>query len=392
MKLLAGTGSNLRTATERSVTLLRVFLLASACIIAVGGILLSSALTRAVSDQAVADSRSSVSQYVDGVLRGELVRGGQVQVTRHTSARLTDELRHNRALVTVKVWRPDGVLAWTNRAQARIGRRFDMDGDLGQAVASGAAVGHIDQLSGDEDAVEERLGYDHLLEVYAPILSANGRNVLGVYEIYADPKGLEQTLASRRHMIWMTVAAVLLALWAALALLVRGASKTLTRQTRELRQRSRDLLASYERLEESSLEAIESLNATVEAKDPDTAGHSLRVQRVALAIAAQLDLTAQQLDALALRLALPRHRQDRGARRDPRQARQARLLGVRPDEDALGRGRADRREVRPAARGGADHQAPPRALGRLGLSGRPRRRMRSRSRRRSSGSPTRGTR
>jgi putative nucleotidyltransferase with HDIG domain len=58
------------------------------------------------------------------------------------------------------------------------------------------------------------------------------------------------------------------------------------------------LLESYERLEESSLEAIESLNATVEAKDPDTAGHSLRVQRVALAIASQLELTAQQLDAL----------------------------------------------------------------------------------------------
>jgi putative nucleotidyltransferase with HDIG domain len=298
LRPLTGTGSNLRAATERSVTLLRVFLLASACIIAVGGILLSSALTRAVSDQAVADSRSSVSQYVDGVLRGELVRGGQVQVTRHTSARLTDELRHNRSLVTVKVWRPDGVLAWTNRAQARIGRRFEMDRDITAVVDSRAAVGHINQLSGAEDAAEERLGFDHLLEVYAPILSSDGHKVLGVYEIYADPQGLEQTLASRKQMIWMTVAAVLLALWAALALLVRGASKTLTRQTRELRERSRDLLASYERLEESSLEAIESLNATVEAKDPETAGHSLRVQRVALAIAAQLELTAQQVDAL----------------------------------------------------------------------------------------------
>jgi hypothetical protein len=283
---------------DRAVTLLRFFLLASAAIVAAGGILLSSTLTRAVSDQAVADSRSSVSQYVDGVLRGTLVRDGQVQVSRHASARLTDELRHNRALVTVKVWRPDGVLAWTNRAQSRIGQRFDMDGDLGEAVEGGAAVGHIDELSGGEDAVEESLGFDHLLEVYAPIVSADGHKVLGVYEIYADPKGLEHTLASRRNMIWATVAAVLLALWAALALLVRGASKTLTRQTRELRERSRALLASYEKLEESSLEAIETLNATVEAKDPDTAGHSLRVQRVAMAIAAQLDLTIQQLDGL----------------------------------------------------------------------------------------------
>jgi putative nucleotidyltransferase with HDIG domain len=298
LRLLTGTGSNLRAATERSVTLLRVFLLASAAIIAAGGVLLSSILTRAVSDQAVADSRSSVSQYVDGVLRGTLVRGGQVQVSRNTSARLTEELRRNRALVTVKVWRPDGVLAWTNRAQARIGQRFDMDGDLAETIESRTATGHIDQLSGDEDAVEAALGFNHLLEVYAPILSPDGHQTLGVYEIYADPKGLEQTLATRRHMIWATVAGVLLALWAALALLVRGASKTLTRQTRELRIRSKELLESYQRLEESSLEAIESLNATVEAKDPDTAGHSLRVQQVALAIAAQLELTAQQVDAL----------------------------------------------------------------------------------------------
>src|SRR4051794_40025405 len=174
LRLLTGTGSNLRAATERSVTLLRVFLLASAAIIAAGGILLSSILTHAVSDQAVSDSRSSVSQYVDGVLRGSLVRGGQVQVTRNTSARLQDELRHNRALVTVKVWRPDGVLAWTNRGQARIGRRFDMDGDLGKAIESRAAAGHIDELSGEEDAVEEHLGFDHLLEVYAPIVSTDG--------------------------------------------------------------------------------------------------------------------------------------------------------------------------------------------------------------------------
>ena len=221
-----------------------------------------------------------------------------MQVNRDASTRLDGEVRRNRALVTVKVWRPDGVLAWTNRAQGRIGQRFDMDGDLDEAIESRQAVCHIGQLSGDEDRVEESLGYDHLLEVYTPILSDNGRRVLGVYEIYADPKGLEQTLASRRHLIWATVAGVLLALWAALALLVRGASSTLRRQTRQLHERSRVLMDSYQRLEESSLEAIESLNATVEAKDPDTAGHSLRVQRVALAIAAQLDLTAQQLDAL----------------------------------------------------------------------------------------------
>jgi hypothetical protein len=111
------------------VTLLRVFLLASALIVALGGLVLSSVLTRALSAQAIADSRSGVSQYVDGVLRAELVHGDRLEVNRHVSGRLLGELRRNRSLVTVKVWRPDGVLAWANRAQSRIGKRFELDGD-----------------------------------------------------------------------------------------------------------------------------------------------------------------------------------------------------------------------------------------------------------------------
>ena len=298
MQLLATHGPSLRAATERSLTLLRIFLVASAGIIAVGGLVLSSVLTRTLSDQALADSRASVSQYVDGVLRPALVHGDALQVGPHVSARLEGELRRNRGLVTVKVWRNDGVLAWTNRAPGRIGKRFELDGDLAEAIGARRTAGHIDELSADEDRVERALGYDHLLEVYTPLLADDGGSVLGAYEIYADPKGLEHTLASRRHVIWGTVALVLVALWAALALLVRGASSTLRRQTRQLRDRSQALMDSYRQLEESSLEAIESLNATVEAKDPETAGHSLRVQRAALAIGEELRLSAARLDAL----------------------------------------------------------------------------------------------
>jgi putative nucleotidyltransferase with HDIG domain len=55
---------------------------------------------------------------------------------------------------------------------------------------------------------------------------------------------------------------------------------------------------SYRRLEESSLEAIRSLNATVDAKDPYTAGHSARVQRIALAVAEELGVPRERLDAV----------------------------------------------------------------------------------------------
>jgi putative nucleotidyltransferase with HDIG domain len=94
------------------------------------------------------------------------------------------------------------------------------------------------------------------------------------------------------------LAGVFSALYLALGLLVRGASRTLHTQTLALEARSRELLESNRLLELSAFETIESLNATVDAKDPYTAGHSVRVQRIALAIGAQLGLPTERMDAL----------------------------------------------------------------------------------------------
>ncbi|HUK95339.1 MAG TPA: HD-GYP domain-containing protein [Gaiellaceae bacterium] len=297
MRLLTSQKSSLRDATERSLTLLRLFLVASALILAVGAVVLSTVLTRTLTQQSLTDHRESLTRYVDGVLRSALVRDGKLQVGPHVSSVLLGELKRDPSLVTVKVWRPDGVLAWTNRAQGRIGKRFGEEDELEEAL-HGHTAGSIGALDEDENAVERSLGYKQLLQVYAPVLGSNGKTVLGAYEIYADPADLESALASRKHVIWGAVALVFLALWTALALLVRGASSTLRRQTRELRDRSRALMDSYQQLEESSQAAIESLNATVEAKDPNTAGHSMRVQRVALAIGEELGLPPTRLDAL----------------------------------------------------------------------------------------------
>jgi putative nucleotidyltransferase with HDIG domain len=297
MRLTAANGRSSRSASERSLTLLYVFLGASALILGIGAIVLSTVLTNALRSQALTDRRDSLTQYVDAVLGPTLVRGDALQIGPNVSSALLQELRSDPDLVTVKVWRQDGVLAWTNRGRDRIGKRYEEEGNLEKAL-HGTPAGSIGSLDEDENKVERALGYDHLLQVYAPIRRQNARNILGAYEIYANPKHLESILASRRHVLWGAVALVFFALWAALALLVRGASSTLRRQTRQLRARSQDLMDSYRRLEESSLEAIESLNATVEAKDPDTAGHSLRVQRVALAIGEQLGLEGKRLDDL----------------------------------------------------------------------------------------------
>jgi putative nucleotidyltransferase with HDIG domain len=131
-----------------------------------------------------------------------------------------------------------------------------------------------------------------------PIRVQGAAKPIGVYEIYADAGKVVASISARRKVIWAATGGVFLALWLASVLLVRGASRTLRRQWRMLEERSAALADSYERLESSTLEAIESLNATVEAKDPYTAGHSKRVHDLALQLGLRLGLEEAELDAL----------------------------------------------------------------------------------------------
>src|SRR5205085_11125007 len=112
----------------------------------------------ALKGQAVADERQSLTRYVDGVLRPYLIRNGRITVTPALSLVIAGQLRLDPELVTVKVWRPDGVLAWTNRAAGRIGKRFELEGNLEQAIRKDKTVGSIERLTSDENAVERKLG------------------------------------------------------------------------------------------------------------------------------------------------------------------------------------------------------------------------------------------
>src|SRR6184192_2378241 len=139
MSSSAAAGVSRGWAVHRSLTLLRVFLLASAVILVSGAILLGSLLTTALRSQALDDASASLTQYVDGVLRPELVRRDRIHVSPHLPLQIKQQLRRQHDIVSVKVWRPDGLLVWTNRAPQRIGqvlaRRRARGDDRGQQDA-----------------------------------------------------------------------------------------------------------------------------------------------------------------------------------------------------------------------------------------------------------------
>ncbi|HEY1563394.1 MAG TPA: HD-GYP domain-containing protein [Gaiellaceae bacterium] len=299
---------------ERSLTLLRVFLLASALICTGAGLALGSILSHSLKSEALDAEKTALSRYVGGVVQPALVHGNHIDIPWQQDAQLAEGVLRQQDIVTVKVWKADGVLAWTNtlarssrgalvpnRNRRQIDKRFRLDGELDEAIGKNQPIAALVGTGGEgEDAFERNdLGFDHLFEVYAPIESTKGRpHAIGAYEIYADPRALDRLIGSRRTMLWLAVGGVFLALWLALALLVRGASRMLRRQNEKLRARTVRLVESNRLLEESALEAVESLNATVDAKDPYTAGHSQRVRRIAVAIGEELGLERDRLDVL----------------------------------------------------------------------------------------------
>jgi putative nucleotidyltransferase with HDIG domain len=291
---------------ERSLTLLRVFLLTSALICTGAGVALGSILSRSLKSEALTAEKTALARYVGGVVQPALVRGNRIDIPWKQDAQLAEGVLRQQDIVTVKVWRADGVLAWTNALSRssrghlvpnpnrnEIDKNLGLDDELDEAIDENRPVAALVGTGGKgEDAFERNdLGYRNLFEVYAPIEDAGNTHVIGAYEIYADPRALDRLIGSRRTTLWLLVGGVFLALWAALVLLVRGASRTLRRQ-------NATLIESNRLLEESALEAVESLNATVDAKDPYTAGHSQRVRRIAVAIGEELGLEREQLEVL----------------------------------------------------------------------------------------------
>jgi hypothetical protein len=94
----------------RSLTLLRAFVVLSAVILAVGAVVLGTVLTGALRTQAIEDAEASLTQYTGAVIGPRLVRDGEVVVGADATGIVQADLDQRPEILSVKVWRPDGVL------------------------------------------------------------------------------------------------------------------------------------------------------------------------------------------------------------------------------------------------------------------------------------------
>ena len=121
---------NITEKISRSVTLLRVFILASAILLVAAASSLAILMTNAVRKQAIDDAQKSLTEYTTGVLHREVVHGGHLTVGHDVKGVVDASFASRPDILSVKVWRPDGVLVWTNVAPERIGRKFPVSDHL----------------------------------------------------------------------------------------------------------------------------------------------------------------------------------------------------------------------------------------------------------------------
>ena len=211
---------------DRSIALMHVLLLLSGVALLASAITLSLLLGAVVHRQASSDIRGDLSHATSVVLSSSRV--GDLLTKPATAATVSDQLLHNPNVAQVEV----------------------------------VSSGQFASLAPGNNQI-----------VYQKALHAqNGQQ--GQLLALSRPIGASSSASSHVRYIWLSVALVFLILFALLALLVRSASRVLRGRNRAFEQHSEALLDAYRRLEQGSFEAIESLNATVDAKDPSTAGHS----------------------------------------------------------------------------------------------------------------------
>ncbi len=272
----------------RSLTLLRTFVAASALILAVGAVALSSTLSSKLRAAALENKARNAEVYVDAALAPSVVRGDRIVVTPQVRRLLRRTVSLPTGVQRVDLYSRAGVLRFSTSSAPKVGRRRSSAG-LRDVLRDGAPSAVVVSPPGHAPT---------FVRAWAPLRTERGRTV-GVAEVALSRSLVTDTVADSVRTIWIAVVIVFAALWLALAGLARGASLRLQTQNEALAERSHDLLESSRELEATLLETIETLNAAVEARDPYTAGHSQRVRRVSLAIGRELRLPVRQLGSLA---------------------------------------------------------------------------------------------
>lgn len=231
------------------------FLAFSLVVLAAGGTMVGIWISDAIRDGVLAESAATSAIYAENFIGPEL-EGVALDVPLDAAlvARLDGLFDPNQVagrIVSFKLWAPDGVMRYS-RDHENIGRVFELESDLEGAFA-GKVVSKLSDLSEEENRYEAER-WSRLVETYVPVRSSETGDIMAAAEFYELPDDLLGQVRDAQRKGWLVVAAATAGMFILLNGMVRGASRTIRNQNREL-------VVLSEQLQDVSARSIETTEA-----------------------------------------------------------------------------------------------------------------------------------
>ncbi len=247
------------------LSLSQQFLLVSFPILLAGTVATGWWVGRQVEDSVVHRIGAVTALYVDSFVAPHV----QTMVSMQDLTTADHEMLHNdlvgtplgKKIVSLKIWRKDGYVLFSTDAQA-IGKTFPIDAGLQQAL-DGRIFSEISERS-DAQQSEHGQPLPRLIETYTPIHADRTGEVIAAAEFYERPDEVDRDAGAAQRRSWLLVAVTMLAMYLLLFLVVRRGSRTIDRQSDDLRDKLQQLTtlnAQNVQLQERVIRAAERATA-----------------------------------------------------------------------------------------------------------------------------------
>lgn len=224
----------LRAAAAR-LSLAHRFALLCLVVLVSGAFIIGSWVSREIESGVIHRTAAVTALYVDSVVVPHLTgleSGALSGPELRELASLLNDTSLGQKIVSFKVWSTEGEVVFARDA-ALIGNRYQIAKGLRSAL-EGNVTSHLSDLSSDENRFERQF-WPRLVETYSPVRAEDGR-VIGSVEFYQLPDELLQEIRTSQFSSWAIVGVSTVAMYLLLVGLVAGASSTITRQNRSLKQ------------------------------------------------------------------------------------------------------------------------------------------------------------
>ena len=213
------------------------FVIAATLILGLTMLFVGNLVSERVKSAALQSAAEAGALYMEAFLEPYVQ---ELDSTAELSAKNIEELDRlmqspslKRHLASVKIWRPDGTVAYSTD-KSIIHSSFPTDEIAG--ALSGRVVTALEDLEQEENSFERSLEVP-LYEIYAPLREFNTGEIVAVGEFYERADELDKEISRVRQQVWTVVGAATLAMLSLLFFFVRHGDKTIQKQQTALRAR-----------------------------------------------------------------------------------------------------------------------------------------------------------